>query len=296
MDIERHVVTLDTVKSFSDYLCVESTNDMVGVIDLWEVGNITHVAKYFGLYCVVCVFSDDASADYAARLYFIRPGQYGRYSSGVSPRVRGWILCFHPDMLHGTLLANRMSEYSFFNESSSNVMYLDAEESQLVDKCISSIRAEIYHPCDRFTRRIFAAGIAVLLTQCLRLYDHCNGENALRNRDIVRRVDILLNDHFSSPIGNRILPTVSWCAKQLRLSPNYLGDLMRKHGGVSAQEHIHRRIVEEIKTYLERNTCSIGHIAHILGFKHPHHLSRIFRKAVGCTPQEYRQRLHESLP
>lgn len=291
MDIGDHVTKFETIQSLNDYLQVESSNNLVSVIDLSQINNVTHVVKYFGLYCVTCALSEDENSDYASRLYFIRPGQYGRYSSGDIQPSRGWLLCFDPALLQGTLLANRMSEYSFFAEPLSMPLYLDEEQTKLVDSCMRSIRNEQYRELDRYSKRIFASGIAVLLTQCLRFNDKQSSVHTNRNSDIVRRVDILLNEHFSSQATNKVLPTVAWCAEKLQLSSNYFGDLMRKHGGVSAQEHIHCRIVEEIKTYLERDTCSIGHIADRLGFKHPHHLSRLFRKSVGCTPMEYRQRM-----
>ena len=287
-----HVTAFDTVKAVAEYFGVPLSNDLVSVIDLEEVGTVTHVVKRFGLYCVTCVIEEDNNTGYAARLYFTKPGQYGRYSSGVSVPSKGWLLCFHPDVLQGTLLANRMSDYYFFGELHSMPMYLDAEELHLVDSCMRSIRTEQYHKIDRYTNRIIVSGIAVLLTQCLRFYDRRDHDRVVRNNDIMRRVDMLLNDHFSSPKNHKMLPTVAWCAEKLSISANYLGDLMRKYGNVSAQEHIHRRIVEEIKIYLEHENCSIGHIAYVLGFKHPHHLSRLFRKTEGCTPIEYRQRFH----
>ena len=111
-----YVTAFDTVQTVAEYLGVPLSNDLVSVIDLEEVGTVTHVVKRFGLYCVTCVVEEDNNAGYAARLYFTKPGQYGRYSSGVSVPSKGWLLCFHPDVLQGTLLANRMSDYYFFGE------------------------------------------------------------------------------------------------------------------------------------------------------------------------------------
>lgn len=290
MATENFVRRFETVESLNDYLGVKSVNPYVSVINLWDVGSISHMVKYFGLYCVTCVFDEVERAGYSARLYFTEPGQYGHYNSGISPRIKGWILCFHPDLLQGTLLANRMSEYTFFSDIKSMPLYLDSNSASIIDNCMRSILAEIAYPQDCYTKRIVAAGIAVLLTQCLRFYNIQNDDNSIRNSDIVRRVDMLLNTHFSTPDSNKILPNVGWCADQLGLSHNYFGDLMRKYGGCSAQEHLHYRIVEEVKLYLDRESCSIGHIADMMGFKHSHHLSRLFRKVEGCTPMEYRRR------
>ena len=34
---------------------------------------------------------------------------------------------------------------------------------------------------------------------------------------------------------------------------------------------------------------TISEIAYGLGFQYPQHFSRLFKKCVGCTPNEYRQ-------
>ena len=290
MSNHTKVLKLDTIQSLNDYLGVKSPNSLFTVVDLWQVGDIKQVAKHYNLYCVILVRDEQRVRGHDAYLYFIRPGQYSRLSSGVVPRLKGWLLCFHPDILQGTLLVHRMSEYAFFRDSSADPLNLDKEDAVLIDNYMRLLYDEQFREEDRYTKRIFASGMSVILTQCLRLYDRQLGCVEYGNNDIVRRVDILLNDHFSSPVRSRELPTVAWCAEKLNLSANYLGDLMRKHGNVSAQEHIHRRIVDEIKTYLEPDNCSIGHIAYMLGFKHPHHLSRLFRKVEGCTPIEYRHR------
>jgi AraC-like DNA-binding protein len=286
------VLKIDTIQSLNDYLGVKSPNSLFTVVDLWKVGDIKQVVKRYNLYCVILVHDDKHIQGYDAYLYFVRPGQYG-HSKGVVPRLKGWLLCFHPDLLQGTLLVNRMSEYPFFRDSLLEPLNLNIEEAELIDNYMRMLYDEQFREVDRYTKRIIASGISVIITQCLRLYDRQLGCAQQTNNDIVRRMDILLNDHFSSPVRSRELPTVAWCAEKLNLSANYLGDLMRKHGNVSAQEHIHRRIVDEIKIYLERDNCSIGHIAYMLGFKHPHHLSRLFRKVEGCTPIEYRQRCNK---
>ena len=293
MSNHTKVLKLDTIQSLNDYLGVKSPNSLFTVVDLWQVGDIKQVAKHYNLYCVILVRDEQRVRGHDAYLYFIRPGQYSRLSSGVVPRLKGWLLCFHPDILQGTLLVHRMSEYAFFRDSSADPLNLDKEDAVLIDNYMRLLYDEQFREEDRYTKRIFASGMSVILTQCLRLYDRQLGCVEYGNNDIVRRVDILLNDHFSSPVRSRELPTVAWCAEKLNLSANYLGDLMRKHGNVSAQEHIHRRIVDEIKTYLEPDNCSIGHIAYMLGFKHPHHLSRLFRKVEGCTPIEYRHRCNK---
>ena len=73
------------------------------------------------------------------------------------------------------------------------------------------------------------------------------------------------------------------------MSANYFGDLVKKETGKSAQEYIQNILIETAKDRLYDTSLSIGEIAYGLGFQYPQHFSRMFKKSVGYTPNEYRQ-------
>ena len=77
-------------------------------------------------------------------------------------------------------------------------------------------------------------------------------------------------------------------ADRLHLSPNYFGDLIKKETGKSAQESIQLFVIEKAKERLYDENKTVSEVAYELGFKYPHHLSRLFKKVVGMTPNEYR--------
>ena len=84
-------------------------------------------------------------------------------------------------------------------------------------------------------------------------------------------------------------PTVVYCANVLNLSPNYFGDLIKKETGKSAQEYIHTVIIDIAKEMIFDINKSISQIAYELGFKYPHHFTRLFKQKVGQSPIEYRK-------
>lgn len=96
-------------------------------------------------------------------------------------------------------------------------------------------------------------------------------------------------DYFNSdkPEQNG-LPTVAWCADQLHFSANYFGDLIKKETGKSAIEYIHLAVINRVKVLLASTSKTVSEIAYEVGFQYPHHLSRVFKKVVGCTPNEFR--------
>ena len=85
------------------------------------------------------------------------------------------------------------------------------------------------------------------------------------------------------------LPTVRYFAEKICLSQNYFGDLIKKETGKTAQENIQDRIISLAKEWIVGTNKTVSQIAYDLGFQYSQHFSRIFKKTVGCTPNEYRK-------
>ena len=109
------------------------------------------------------------------------------------------------------------------------------------------------------------------------------------NKDVLTRFEKVVDEYFSTNLPFELgLPSVSYCAEKLFISPNYLGDLLKKETGKSAQEHIQLKLIELAKEKIYEPGKSISEIAYELGFKHPQHFTRMFKKEVGVSPVEYR--------
>jgi AraC-like DNA-binding protein len=84
------------------------------------------------------------------------------------------------------------------------------------------------------------------------------------------------------------LPSVTYFAEELHLSPNYLGDLLKKETGKTTLELIHLKILDLAKEKVIDTSKSISEIAYELGFKYPQHFTRLFKQKVGISPLEFR--------
>jgi len=82
--------------------------------------------------------------------------------------------------------------------------------------------------------------------------------------------------------------SVAWCARELNLSSNYFGDLVKKETGKTAQEYIQSKIIDLAKERIFDINKSISEVAYELGFKYPQHFTRLFKRLTGNTPNEYR--------
>lgn len=66
--------------------------------------------------------------------------------------------------------------------------------------------------------------------------------------------------------------------------------MVKKETGKTPQEHIQEKVIELAKEQISGTDETVSRIAYSLGFQYPQHLCRLFKKRVGCTPNEYRQR------
>ena len=121
-----------------------------------------------------------------------------------------------------------------------------------------------------------------MLDYCLRFYDRQFQTREVSNKNVIVQFERLLDDYFDSkaPAENG-LPTVRYFAEKVFLSPNYFGDMI-------SRQTIHGKVVDKAKEKLLSTQMTMTEIAYELGFQYPQHLSRMFKKEVGCTPNEYR--------
>ena len=279
--------TINTVKGCNDYFDIETSNPLVSVIDLSKIKISKCECQCLDFYAVICCITDDDS-DSAGYIQFVSPSHASCCDKAISQMKRGWMLVFHPDLLEDTLLTRRMAEYSFFESPTSKVVQLSERERDTIVNCMLSIRDELSNEMDRYSKRILVSGIAVLLSVSMRYAERQATANTTSNKNVVVRLNTLLNYYASLPGEGKTLPTVAECARELNISANYLGDLMRNQAGCTAKEYIQQFIVNEAKIQLSRRTLTVNQIAYNLGFKYPHHLTRLFKRMTGITPNEYR--------
>lgn len=81
-------------------------------------------------------------------------------------------------------------------------------------------------------------------------------------------------------------------AKQTGLSPKYLSALFKKEVGLSVSEYIQQTKIEEIKKLLAYSNTPISDIGSMFHFNDQSYFTKVFKKVVGVTPKQYRERHH----
>lgn len=294
------ILKLGNIYQYNEIMQQETLHPLVSVIDFSKVPQASHGRLCFGFYVVFLKEVKCGDLRYGRNYYdyqegtlvFMAPGQVvGVDYNGQPFQPKGWALLFHPDLLRGTPLGKSMNEYTFFSYEVYEALHLSEQERQVVIECLNNIALELRHGIDKHSRMLIVSNIQLLLNYSMRFYDRqfITRENV--NKDTLMKFEKVLNDYFQSEKPQTIgLPSVHYCAENLHLSANYLGDLIKKETGKSAQEHIQLKLIDIAKEKIFDTSKSVSEIAYELGFKYPQHFSRLFKKCVGSTPNEYRLR------
>lgn len=300
------IVRLDTVDQYNNLYGLETLHPLVSVVDLTKATKIVnHIQMNYGVYALYLKLNKSCNLRYGRKSYDYQEGTIVSFAPGqtvsvdmigeeMTPEVYG--IVFHPDLIRGTSLGKNIGSYTFFSYAVNEALHVSEEERKIVIDCLKKIEMELEHAIDRHSKLLISINIELLLNYCMRFYERQFITRSDADRDSLTRFEQLLNDYFQNNISlQEGLPSVKYFADKICLSPNYFGDMIKKETGKTPQEHIQNKVISLAKSHILETNETISQIAYSLGFQYPQHLSRLFKKKVGCTPNEYRQQQGQSV-
>lgn len=225
-------------------------------------------------------------------LFFMSPGQvFGMEieKGSVVHRPEGWMILIHPDFLWSTTLAKTIKLYEFFNYSVYEALYLSDKEETMLTTITQNIEQEYHANIDRFSQSVIIAQLELLLTYSERFYQRQFITRKIANHEILTKLENLLTNYFNSgELAQKGLPSVTYIAENLNISPGYLSGLLKSLTGQNTQQHLHNKLIELAKEKLSTTNLSISEIAYELGFEHLQSFSKLFKTKTSFSPLEFR--------
>lgn len=297
------VLHLDSVDVYNRLFGLETLHPLVSVVDLNKATRgIEVMTMHYGLYALFLKMEKACAIKYGRQNYDYQEGTIVCFAPGQTTETTRTVdrvqtdvygIIFHPDLLQGTSLGKNMKKYTFFSYEVSEALHLSESEQHIVMDCLRIIRMELEHGVDKHSRRLITTHIELLLGYCMRFYERQFVTRSKANRDVLTRFETLLEEYFEGEYAEQNgLPSVKYFAGELCLSPNYFGDMFKKETGKTPQEYIQEKVIEVAKERISDTGETVSRIAYSLGFQYPQHLCRLFKKRVGCTPNEYRMRVN----
>ena len=294
----NEISRINTVSEYNNLVGQETLHPFVSIVDFSKIEPLCFFRRQMGIYAVFLKDAKCGNMTYGCNNYdyeegsliFVAPGQvYGIEDDGQKHKGMGQALIFHPNLIHGTSLGRNIKDYSFFSYEVNEALHLSARERAIVNDCFEKINYELEHAIDTHSKTLIVSYIELFLNYCKRFYERQFITRSHVNKDVLARFEKILDEYYSSEKASESgPPSVSYCAEKLFLSANYLGDLLKKETGKSAQEHIQLKLIDVAKEKIYDSSKSISDIAYELGFKYPQHFTRMFKKNTGITPNEFR--------
>ena len=130
-----------------------------------------------------------------------------------------------------------------------------------------------------------SAGVALMKEMvrkyCLLVKNHSMKGYSLLIRKVLTQIDFDL----TADLGLKNL------AAQLNVNPSYLSTLFKKETGSTLTEYVNQKRIEHAVFLLNSSSLQIQMIAQYSGIPDVNYFTKTFKKIIGITPKEYRDRL-----
>jgi len=227
-------------------------------------------------------------------MFFISPRQILELND-IEQKIEGYIMLVHEDFLNGHPLHHEIKKYSFFEYDVNEALHLSPNEEKIIGELFHKICIEYGNNQDEFSREIILSHIQSLLKYGSRFYKRQFMNRAVISGHTVKKFNEILAGYLKKDsIQKHGLPTVKCIARELHLSPRYLSDLLKQETGKTAIDLIHLCLISEAKNLLKTGNKSISEIGYELGFENPPYFSKLFKKQVGISPNEFRFKVNDN--
>ncbi|WP_183561947.1 helix-turn-helix domain-containing protein [Mucilaginibacter sp. SP1R1] len=204
----------------------------------------------------------------------------------------GFLIFIHEDFLNGHPLHSEIKKYGYFEYETNEALHLSPNEEKIIWELFSKIETEYYNNQDEYSRDIIIGHIDSILKYSQRFYKR----QFINRMDVSGKIASKFNDALSAYFEKGLLhetglPTVKLMASALNLSPSYLSDLLKQETGKTAMELIHIFMISEAKNLLKGSDNNIAETAYALGFDNLPYFSRLFKKEVGLSPNQFKKQI-----
>jgi len=118
--------------------------------------------------------------------------------------------------------------------------------------------------------------------------------NFLRSKEYLN-IDALGKDYKVNRIKSFVArnyqnSSLDLIADELCLSPKYISRMFKEQSGESYRNYHIKVKIDIAKSLLETTSLTIDEISYKLGYHNPESFMRIFKRKIGCTPTQFRER------
>lgn len=219
----------------------------------------------------------------------IIPADQAHYDAPIPPGESSYTICrlrFIPPRV-GFQVVHHGAQATSVRVLDGTVLFLGDTALTLVERATQELRAG-----GRFAVHAARGYLtAVVANVCRQIADARDKGLARRENwsdQVVREVTRFIENRFHRPDL-----TVADIAAHVAFSPNYLSVYFKERTGCSPYRYLLETRLQRGCELLATQDASVGNIARAVGFSSPYHFSATFKRHIGVSPTEYRNRAKE---
>ena len=112
-------------------------------------------------------------------------------------------------------------------------------------------------------------------------------EDTASMKAVVQHVRKNIDEHYYEPL------TLSSLAQKYIVESSYLSRCFKQETGESLTTYLTNRRIQKATEHIQENNVGLTEIAFLVGYDDYTYFSRVFRKVVGVSPRDYRNRILE---
>lgn len=297
---EEKILDINTVNDYVDFIGAPRQHPHINVVDLSGMNPVPRSRDHYHIYGLLMLDNTESpltndinrSSEGGGTLMFSAPGCTTGIDNGLKLKLHGWLLLFDPTLIQNTPLGRRLGDFHFLAYEHQDALRLTPAESNALLSCVRLLRRELQQPtvAAEADNQVVLDYLQLILDYCQCFYNRQFKQDT-DTHSIHRRLRQVLDKYYEQGLQfKQGVPNVRYCASELCLSANYLGDLMKQTKGTNAMTAIHEYVMERAKVLLATDK-SVSNVAYDLGFDYPQHFSRLFKKLFRLTPAAYRRSL-----
>lgn len=132
-------------------------------------------------------------------------------------------------------------------------------------------------------RDLSACSVAVMEMTAALMHTEVFGDRESAPDALSARIRCMLDSALYTPV------TLEEIADTLHLTPTHVIRVFRSAYGTTPKKYLSERRLSQAKILLGETEIPIHEIAESLCYSDTHHFAAVFRRAVGCSPSEYRK-------
>lgn len=205
----------------------------------------------------------------------IRPGQIHRFLGGED--FEGWML-----MVESGMVCDRYKLIFEETSFSRKTLWLPNQGLDELKTLYQLIYNLLTKGEDMSIMRDLVSAFVGIAARCIKRANNMQNVYNCRHTEIVLQLNSLLQTYITES------HSPSYYADRLNLSPVYLNEVVKRVTGWSVSNYIRNEVILRAKRLLYHTNLTVKEIASSLGFEDNAYFTRIFTKATGKSPLQFR--------